>query len=735
MEILLAILGLAVLLIVGASRSKANSSDESEPARAFRSETQPRGRASAAPNAVWIQPGHEVSIAGHTIRGGLFYMGTSLPSVSGYGDEPALVNPNLRVDELGGGRGSDPGYVRAYSDLSPTARAAFLKWHAQGRPTEDTPDWMAELFAYGIERRIVVDGQGAVSRDELIAIRAEVARLCTGAREWRLGPLLDLLEVMTLESPLYQHPAPLRRNGFETPLVTRVALGQLAADGRPLSPDWAYSWLYGSQEYNPRTPATRCAEEFRALFRIRYTEMFGDGLNLRPTQAKLQAEYRPISPSFVGSAKLTLPNVPDISRLQSPLRKFADVAETCCNELDAYSRWIGRKREGDSLPALSLLPKELLMGLGSANVASLETSLERVIGRDLHGTMAGTALLLLWPTDASDKFTKSEAVQFAQLLEKLGFGIEPDVRFGGSAITAKTTAVVFRLPATAPVAPSAEYSGAVLLMRLASAVATADGTSEAEREFLQAHLESAINMSSAEKIRLKAHVHWLLNAHPGLTGLKKQLEGLSAEQRLRIGAFLVGAAGADGFVSPKEVKVLTRLFQLLGLGEEDVFRQVHALAAEPTAVAADPVTIIKAESASSFTIPPATSPDLGGRVTLDMRRVEATLAETAEVSKLLGTIFVDEEPPQRAARAPSAPSIGEAPGGLGEDHAKLLSALTGRPVWKRAEIEQITSELGLMVDGALEAINEAAFSLRGEPVIEGDDPMEVNVGLAREMMA
>jgi uncharacterized tellurite resistance protein B-like protein len=349
--------------------------------------------------------------------------------------------------------------------------------------------------------------------------------------------------------------------------------------------------------------------------------------------------------------------------------------------------------------------------------------------------MAGTALLRLWPTDASDKFTKSEAVQFAQLLEKLGFGIEPDVRFGGSAITAKTTAVVFRLPSTAPVAPSAEYSGAVLLMRLASAVATADGVSETEREFLQAHLESAIKMSTAEKIRLNAHVHWLLNAHPGLTGMKRQLEGLSAEQRQRIGAFLVGAAGADGFVSPKEVKVLTKLFQLLGLGEEDVFRQVHALAAEPTAIAGDPVTIIRAESVSSFAIPPADAFDLGGKVTLDMRRVEATLAETAEVSKLLGTIFVDEESPHPAARVPSAPSIGTTPVGLGEDHARLLSALSGRPAWQRTEIEQITSELGLMVDGALEAINEAAFSLRDEPVIEGDDPIVVNVGLAREMLA
>lgn len=48
--------------------------------------------------------------------------------------------------------------------------------------------------------------------------------------------------------------------------------------------------------------------------------------------------------------------------------------------------------------------------------------------------------------------------------------------------------------------------------------------------------------------------------------------------------------------------------------------------------------------------------------------------------------------------------------GLDPEHADLLKVLLDRPRWTRAEAEQLCVERSLMVDGALERINEAAFA-------------------------
>src|SRR6185437_13724183 len=83
----------------------------------------------------------------------------------------------------------------------------------------------------------------------------------------------------------------------------------------------------------------------------------------------------------------------------------------------------------------------------------------------------------------SDKLPKKEAVMVAQLLEKLGYGIEPDQRFGGPALKRETLAVLFQGQAGDPRAPSPAYAAATLLLHLLTAVAAADGVvSEDEEE-------------------------------------------------------------------------------------------------------------------------------------------------------------------------------------------------------------------------------------------------------------
>jgi hypothetical protein len=56
-----------------------------------------------------------------------------------------------------------------------------------------------------------------------------------------------------------------------------------------------------------------------------------------------------------------------------------------------------------------------------------------------------------------------------------------------------------------------------------------------------------------------------------------------------------------------------------------------------------------------------------------------------------------------------------------------------RPTWARDEYESLAAGLELMPDGAIDVINECAFELVGSPVLEGDDPIEVDVTIAKEL--
>jgi hypothetical protein len=99
-----------------------------------------------------------VEVGGHVIPGGLIYVGRYLTTPSGT-TEPALLNPDLPVAASAGRcvvPGSGP--ELAYHLLSPVARKAYLEWLTGGRRGDVVAPGLVLLFCYGLERRILLDG-------------------------------------------------------------------------------------------------------------------------------------------------------------------------------------------------------------------------------------------------------------------------------------------------------------------------------------------------------------------------------------------------------------------------------------------------------------------------------------------------------------------------------------------------------------------------------------------------
>jgi chromosome segregation ATPase len=112
--------------------------------------------------------------------------------------------------------------------------------------------------------------------------------------------------------------------------------------------------------------------------------------------------------------------------------------------------------------------------------------------------------------------------------------------------------------------------------------------------------------------------------------------------------------------------------------------------------------------------------------TLDLTRIESKQTESAAATQLLESVFVEES------------ASGEPHGswaGLDAAHSHFVQILSQQPHWSRAALAQIAQQQSLLLDGALEVINEAAFEQCDEALTEGEDPIQVNSAVLQELLS
>jgi uncharacterized tellurite resistance protein B-like protein len=671
----------------------------------------------------WIPAGQTVTIAGFEIPG-MVYFGRGLRALNGHALEPALIDPSLPVasSSVGFDQESIP-YWPNYSEISSDARQSYLTWHTSGRSGSDAPISFVFLHFYGLERRLLSDlGADGCRGEEYGRILAEVRRLLgiygvNNSFRRYASALVEFAEAVRLQFEDDAAPPEFVSTGYEFPARLRIALGMMSQEGKTIPASWARAWAIADPTFSRRTPFQRCGQYFASLFEARYRERFGNGVMVKPNKTLIRLEYQPASASFGGLVTFKR-DLPDITVLKEPIGKLRSLAEECTNEMDAYSRYLGRNPGGEKdLAALALLPGPLLSAAQTGHARDLREKLEKRTGAG--ALLTRSELLLLAACTDMQTFTKRDAVVLAQILSAMGFGIEPDVRFGGALASRDTKIFVFPMGNKSANAPTPAYSAATLLLDLAAFVSAADGTvTQDEEEHLKSHIGAALQLTEDERLRLDAHLRWALAERPGLAGVKKRIEDLALSQRQAIGRFLVGVASSDGHISPVEVEMLGKIYRMLGLDPQDVYSHAHQAATEP-------VTVRPAEvGPAGLALPPRRRPAKTSGVRLDAAAIEAKLQETAAVSALLASVFVDETSPQIA---PSIERGNVCIPGFDVEISDFVNLLATKAVWSRGELESMATERAILLDGTIEAINEAAFDHCDEPILEGEDPVEVNL--------
>lgn len=687
----------------------------------------------------WVPGSGQVEIAGRSI-GGFLYFGRELASVGRQDVEPALIDPKLSVSRRIRDctvRRTD--YWPSYSAASPEARAAYLYWLETGRRDSAADIGYVFLYFYGLERRALHDARtSATAKAEIAQIEQEIVRLLdiyADNRSFRryAGALRDFIHAQHCGDVSYLR-APYPNNTRDLRFSDRLALAQCAADGHPLPADWAHLWITSNQSIGLPMPARRCPAEFEQLFKNRYIEKFGEGISLPKNRTRLKLDYRPASPSFFGVSdglSITL-DAPDVSVLTSPLRKLEKIASEVCDALSRYSRAVGKDPESaQSLEALAELP----FVLWPEQIRAPVESIQEVVRRAGKPAAVPFEKFQSW-LPGPPTMTRSKYRSLTASLASAGLGLEPDVRFGGRVPEPGSKIVLFSDdPDTACAEATAAYSAAALTLHLSTAVMIADGeASAAEKGLLLDQFEKWLHLSESESRRLHAHLRLLLANPPKLTGLKKKIDALRHDARETLADFLIGLAQADGKVTPEEVKALQKIHKLLGLDPGAVFSKLHVAATEPVTVAPP------SGPATGYAIPrpPGKTRKVRQGLQLDPAKVARLQEDSARVARILADVF--EQPPAGEDLAPEqaveGDDIDEAPPillGLDAVHSALLETLMTRKSWDREELEELAADRDLMLDGALEHINEASFDAIDMPMIEEGDPLTLNEEAVREV--
>jgi tellurite resistance protein len=684
--------------------------------------------------AIWYGYDQSVIVCGFKIPHGLIYVGEVLLDSAGYGNDACLINPKLDVvPAISSFISPEMGYWPKYESIPAQCRGAYLSWLAGDRRDPQANIGYVFLFFYGLERRLLLDRmKTALSEQDHAAIVAEIGRLLEiyGENHSFRGYAKNLLALdWTMNYPDQTFPDYIDIYDRFCIEPFKITLAKIVDAGNPVPADIALQWFILHPEFHVKTPVRRCPKEFRALFLRKYFGKFGEGIIVKPNKTKLKFQLFTASPSLRGILlKVKMPELPDPFLLTGPMNKISPLIEECTVSLEPYSRYLGRKEnDPNSLSALALLPQELTSQ--NSSLSRIKTILtEKCLGgfgviptKDLYSCLGETI---------PPQIGKKDAENLSSLLESIGFGIAPDMRFHN--IKPVTDGKVLIFPQETVPQPSKSYSLMSVIIRLGAIVSQIDEeVTQSEESTLQDFIQGNADLSPLEKTSLHAFLYWALRTPQSVSGMKQKLSDASPVEKKAISRILISVVLADGRIDPREVKQVEKLYATLGLDKDQVISDIHNLS-----FATEPVTVGQREAEASFTIPkPATGVE-SKRFSLNDALIRIREEETQQVKSLLEDIFTEKEDENlEATSVPGAGTIKVTPiSALDQAHLNLFNFLISKEKWDRETLHDKCREMGLMIDGAMEVLNEWSFTYANAPLIEDGDPVFIDVQLAREIV-
>ncbi|MDQ1261523.1 MAG: Tellurite resistance protein TerB [Euryarchaeota archaeon] len=648
------------------------------------------------------------------------------------------------------------GYWPRYENMTPGQRGNYLSWLASGKQGQLDDIGYAFVYFYGLERRFFIDGK------DVDLIIPEVVRLL--CRYPESGSFNGYLSRFIAFSTARMGLRSITNDGFalcfdQAPLnsysedLLAVILAWFYQHNLPLPGRWAFEVARQDVRTMRSVVINRAPEQFKSLFMQKYHAQFAEGMVLKAAERERLIEYHPASPSLMelgqSSTAFAAVRIPDVLGLQSQFVHLSQIWNTCVEELRDFSRAVGKGLDTTTREAWEALPPALRKDVDHPDAPHWKAIATTQAREDGFSFASISKLAEIQKFQSREKLTATQSRSLARTAEDIGLAIVPDARITGRAYAWSDEVVLFQQEGSAALQQESGYRAASCMLELGMVIAGADGKIDPEENArIEQFLEDQFRLSSDESRRLKAYGILLGKKPPSISSLGKSLrEALTLDQRAMIGKYLIGVAAANGIIDLKEISSLKSIYKAL-----EIEAPLDSLLAELRQSGSQPVEVqtIRREQRVSEAIPqheqmPVDKPV---DITLNNEALTRIMAETAEVSRILGQALceteskidesdaVDRVKPSAAPEAvtytinSSLPFSTEQLAALDKRYYAPLAEIMKEQVWSSDDLAKLAKRHQLMRTGMLDTINSWAYDSLGDEILfEEDNMYKVNQSL------
>lgn len=252
----------------------------------------------------WIAPGDSVVVAGIAIPG-MIYCGEYLKSICCDVIEPSLIVPTASISgNEQEDSAYIKGYWGSYSKIGPKKRHRYLQWLEGGRRKKGVSIGYVFLFFYGLERRVLHDICFAgCCNEELQIIADEIKQLLKLYRgeisfDERASNFLKYIFCLIASRSRSEDEVLLCLLNVDKLVALKFRLGSFGVKKLPVPSDVAYEWLLKCADKNILNIIKAFTDKFKEIFEVKYNNVNEHWVILPTEMEYVTQKYKPSSSSF-----------------------------------------------------------------------------------------------------------------------------------------------------------------------------------------------------------------------------------------------------------------------------------------------------------------------------------------------------------------------------------------------------------------------------------------------------
>lgn len=679
----------------------------------------------------WITSDEIIDVQGIKLTRGNFYIGECflLPHYiikENYeymweGKSPYIygpvMNPNLPVC-----KSEHPCNVFcSYNDMAPNWRYEYLLWLSNQKHVLEVPTEILLFYLYGCEIRMFIDTQTIMSDrrkilSDLIVMYETLASDNEGDNRHEL--LYRLSEFLVCAINQY-FPSEIEDNNI-CRLLRGNTLYQRYYIARKISIQKGVAFLDAFDIARSLYDIEQIVPSKYLLFaKKNFVDYFAPGYKISDDDFKTNGHETKSICYYNNNCRFNSEKVYlDYQIDQLPYVVWTIREDILSRYWEVYSQFrqynrIKSRTDSETIAAIFLLPNEINV-LEIPKVQTLVSRIKREMQSATYIVKPISWLLKLWEYERKED--KSIHIEYADSiidgLNRMGLDIIPNYRIGERRFSFNDICVIFRNQKNLTTESSSDYKQSELFIKMAAQVILSDHVYDSDYFFVEQFLKQFPSLSEGNILHLKALTRWTF-----MTKKKRfdksaieAIKVLTDDHRALIGKELIRLACQNGEIHTKRIDSLKKVLTLLRLESGNIHTQIHQLLTdgEGFAVVEKKTDAVEYEiGKGQLSIRSNNQP----RIVIDSTKLSKLEVQTQEAQAILSDIFVEDDS-ENTQRVTSNNTLSE--------WKNLLEILLTKEVWQREDVEILCKERGLMLGASLEQINDYAYGIVNDAVVEDD---------------